>query len=155
MASLPKPIAESYWVIPGRLLAGKNPGGKNLQELERRLGALLDAGFDAFIDLTEPGELPAYDGYLPEDAVYLRKPIKDHGVPPDSAYMAEILAEVDALLESGRRLYVHCRAGMHHAVRGQLTDQQQRGIQGVVPTPGGQHLANQRARRGRRTLVRR
>jgi len=112
MASLPKPIAESYWVIPGRLLAGKNPGGKNLQELERRLGALLDAGFDAFIDLTEPGELPAYDGYLPEDAVYLRKPIKDHGVPPDSAYMAEILAEVDALLESGRRLYVHCRAGI-------------------------------------------
>ena len=27
-----KPLAESYWVIPDRLLAGKYPGGKNLQE---------------------------------------------------------------------------------------------------------------------------
>ena len=77
MASLPKPIAESYWVIPGRLLAGKYPGGKNLQELERRLGALLDAGFNAFLDLTEPGEMPAYDGYLPDGVVYLRPRLRD------------------------------------------------------------------------------
>ena len=65
----PKPLAESYWVIPGRLLAGKYPGGKNLKELERRLGVLLDAGFDGFLDLTESGELPAYDGYLPPDVL--------------------------------------------------------------------------------------
>ena len=112
MASLPKPLAESYWVIPGRLLAGKYPGGKNLQDLERRLGPLLDAGVNAFVDLTEPGELPAYDDYLPSDVVYLRKPITDHGVPRDSAYMAEILAELDALLGAGRCVYVHCRAGI-------------------------------------------
>ena len=107
-----KPIAESYWVIPDRLLAGKYPGGKNLQELERRLGVLLDAGFNAFIDLTEPDELPPYDGYLPEGVLYLRKPIPDHGVPRDGAYMGEILGALDALLEGGRRLYVHCRAGI-------------------------------------------
>jgi len=112
MASLPKPIAESYWVIPGRLLAGKYPGGRNLQELERRLGALLDAGFNAFLDLTVPGEMPPYDSYLPDGVVYLRKPISDHGVPPDAAFMSEILAQVDALLEGGRRLYLHCRAGI-------------------------------------------
>jgi len=112
MASLPKPLAESYWVIPGRLLAGKYPGGKNLPELERRLGPLLDAGFNAFVDLTEPGELPAYDDYLPSDVVHLRKPITDHGVPRDAAYMAEILAELDALLGAGRCVYVHCRAGI-------------------------------------------
>ena len=88
MASLPKPLAESYWVIPGRLLAGKYPGGKKIQELERRVGPLLDAGFDAFIDLTEAGELPPYEGYLPEGVVYVRKPITDHGVPRDSAFMA-------------------------------------------------------------------
>ncbi len=101
MASLPKPLAESYWVIPGRLLAGKYPGGKNLQELERRLGPILEAGFNAFIDLTEAGELPAYDDYLPSDVVHVRKPITDHGVPRDAAYMAEILAELDALLARG------------------------------------------------------
>ena len=112
MAILPKPLAESYWVIPGRLLAGKYPGGKNLQELERRLGPILDAGFNAFIDLTEPGELPAYNDYLPSDVVHVRKPITDHGVPRDAAYMAEILAELDALLGAGRRVYLHCRAGI-------------------------------------------
>ena len=110
--SLPKPLADSYWVIPGKLLAGKYPGSRKLQELERRLGALLGAGFNAFLDLTEPGELPPYDSYLPKGAVYLRKPITDHGVPRDGAYMAEILGEVAQLLDAGRLLYVHCRAGI-------------------------------------------
>lgn len=112
MSSPPKPIAESYWVIPGRLLAGKYPGGKNQQEVERRLGALLDAGFNAFLDLTEPGELPPYDAYLPDGVAYLRRPIADHGVPRDPPYMADILADLDSLLTNGRQLYVHCRAGI-------------------------------------------
>ena len=80
-----KPVAESYWVIEDRLLAGKYPGGKNAQEVERRLGALLAAGFDAFIDLTEPGELPPYEIYLPGHVRYARKPIPDHGVPREPA----------------------------------------------------------------------
>jgi ADP-ribosyl-[dinitrogen reductase] hydrolase len=107
-----KPIAESYWVIPGRLLAGKYPGGKNPQEVERRLGALLDAGFNAFIDLTEPGELPPYEPYLPEPVFYARKPIPDHGVPRQPAHMKEILATLDSALDAGRRVYLHCRAGI-------------------------------------------
>ena len=112
MASLPKPLADSYWVIPGRFLAGKYPGGKKIQELERRIGPLLDAGFNAFLDLTEAGELPPYEGYLPEGVDYVRRPITDHGVPPDNAFMAEILATLDELLAEGRRVYLHCRAGI-------------------------------------------
>ena len=112
MPSPPKPLAESYWVIPGQLLAGKHPGGKNLQDLERRLGPLLDAGFDAFFDLTETGEVPAYDGYLPPNVQHVRQPIKDHGVPRDGAHMAEVQASLAALLAQGRRVYVHCRAGI-------------------------------------------
>jgi ADP-ribosyl-[dinitrogen reductase] hydrolase len=108
----PKPLAESYWVIPGRLLAGKYPGGKNLQEMERRLGPLLDAGFDGFLDLTEPGEVPGYENYLPESVAYVRKAITDHGVPRDPAYMGEILAALDEMLTAGRRVYLHCRAGI-------------------------------------------
>jgi ADP-ribosyl-[dinitrogen reductase] hydrolase len=108
----PKPLAESYWVIPGRLLAGKYPGGKNLKEMERRLGPLLDAGFDGFLDLTEAGEVPPYESYLPETVTYVRKAITDHGVPRDAAYMGEILAALDELLAGGRRVYVHCRAGI-------------------------------------------
>jgi ADP-ribosyl-[dinitrogen reductase] hydrolase len=107
-----KPIAESYWVIEDRLLAGKYPGGKTLPELERRLGVLLEAKFDAFIDLTEPGELPPYDGYLPQNVAYVREPILDHGVPTATAQMTEILRVLDEFLAAGRRIYVHCRAGI-------------------------------------------
>ncbi|MEJ0086597.1 MAG: ADP-ribosylglycohydrolase family protein [Pseudomonadota bacterium] len=107
-----KPIAESYWVIEDRLLAGKYPGGKTLPELERRLGLLLEAKFDAFIDLTQPGELPDYESYLPPNVAYAREPIPDHGVPADPAQMTEILRVLDEFLAAGRRVYVHCRAGI-------------------------------------------
>src|SRR3954466_2855256 len=90
MSRPPKPLAESYWVIPGKLLAGKYPGGKNLKDLERRLGPLLEAGFDGFLDLTESGELPSYESYLPANVAYRRVPIADHGTPRDAAHMAEI-----------------------------------------------------------------
>ncbi|HEV7609714.1 MAG TPA: ADP-ribosylglycohydrolase family protein [Steroidobacteraceae bacterium] len=110
--SISKPLAESYWVIPGRLLAGKYPGGKTPKEAERRVAALLEAGFDAFIDLTEADELPPYDIYLPASAQYVRKSIPDHGVPRYPEHMAEIQAEIDAALKRGRRVYVHCRAGI-------------------------------------------
>jgi ADP-ribosyl-[dinitrogen reductase] hydrolase len=107
-----KPIAESYWVVPDRLLAGKHPGGKTVKEIERRLGALLEAGFDAFIDLTEPGELLPYDAYLPAGVLYVRKGIPDHGTPRAPEDMTEILGALDAALGAGRRVYVHCRAGI-------------------------------------------
>jgi ADP-ribosyl-[dinitrogen reductase] hydrolase len=107
-----KPVAESYWVIPDRLLAGKHPGGRNPQEIERRLGPLLAAGFNAFIDLTEPGELPPYEPYLPEGIEYTRKPLPDHGTPRHPQHMTDILATLDAALDAGRRVYLHCRAGI-------------------------------------------
>ncbi len=108
----PKPLADSYWVIPGRLLAGKHPGGRNAQDVERRLGPLLDAGFDAFLDLTEPGEMPPYEPYLPAEVEYTRKPIPDHGVPRQPSHMTEILATLDDALGAGKRVYLHCRAGI-------------------------------------------
>jgi ADP-ribosylglycohydrolase len=107
-----KPIGESYWVIEDRLLAGRYPGGKTPKEAERRVQSLLAAGFDAFIDLTEAGELPPYDIYLPGSALYVRKPIPDHGVPRAPEHMAEIQAAIDGALARGRRVYVHCRAGI-------------------------------------------
>ena len=82
--------------FPDRLLAGRYPGGKTPKEAERRVAALLEAGFDAFIDLTEAGELPPYDIYLPGSVQYVRKPIPDHGVPRAREHMAEILAAIDA-----------------------------------------------------------
>jgi ADP-ribosyl-[dinitrogen reductase] hydrolase len=112
MPNLRKPLAESYWVVPDRLLAGRYPGGKTPKEAERRVAAFLEAGFDTFIDLTEPGELPPYDIYLPGSVRYLRKAFPDHGVPRAREHMVEVQAAIDAALKGGRRAYVHCRAGI-------------------------------------------
>lgn len=112
MPKVRKPLAESYWVIDDRLLAGRYPGGRTPKEAETRIQKFLDAGFDAFIDLTEAEELPPYDIYLPGSVHYVRKPITDHGVPGDALIMAQILATLDGFLRQGRRVYVHCRAGI-------------------------------------------
>ena len=96
MASLRKPLAESYWVIPGRLLAGKYPGGKNLQELERRRRAAARRGLQR-LHRSDRGRRAAALRCLSTRRAwpYVRKPITDHGVPRDAAYMADILATLD------------------------------------------------------------
>jgi ADP-ribosylglycohydrolase/protein-tyrosine phosphatase len=84
-----------------------------------RLQRLLAAGITYFIDLTEPGELPAYDTLLPTErtptgryVMYARKPIHDHSIPAADEAMREILEYVDRALAGGHVVYVHCRAGI-------------------------------------------
>ena len=117
MASQPPPLPNSYWVVPERLLAGEYPAGTTGLATLDRLQRLLDARIDCFIDLTEPGEMDAYDKLLPgayagDAVVYLRKPIRDHGLPESREQMEEILDELDSALAEGRRIYLHCRAGI-------------------------------------------
>jgi ADP-ribosylglycohydrolase len=113
----PPPLANSYWVEPGRILAGEYPAGEDGETTLVRLRRLLDAGIDCFIDLTEPGEREPYEEFLPgpfsnPPVLYLRLPIRDHGLPRSRAQMQEILDELDAALAEGRRIYLHCRAGI-------------------------------------------
>ena len=51
-----RPLPNSHWVVPGRFAAGEYPGAKDPDETAAKLRALLSAGIDHFIDLTEPGE---------------------------------------------------------------------------------------------------
>jgi len=113
----PPPLENSYWVEPGRFLAGEYPGAGPEQVGRGRVRKLLDAGIGCFIDLTAPGELEPYEGWLPgpygRDAVtYIRKPVPDHSLPARPAHTAEILDEIDAALAEGRAVYLHCRAGI-------------------------------------------
>ncbi|HVW70969.1 MAG TPA: dual specificity protein phosphatase family protein, partial [Steroidobacteraceae bacterium] len=108
----PTPLRNSYWVLPGQVLAGEYPGGANLDDTRERVRKLTAAGVDCFIDLTEPGEIRVYDPELPFSVEYLRKPIRDHGIPAQRAHMAEILDCLHEALHSGRTVYVHCRAGI-------------------------------------------
>ena len=106
------PIRNSYWVIPGKVLAGEHPTAATVEATRERLQRLMDAGVECFIDLTEPGEVKPYDTEIPFSIEYLRKPVRDHGIPAQRAHMAEILDCVHDALQSGRCVYVHCRAGI-------------------------------------------
>lgn len=114
--TLAVPLSNCYWVRPGQLLAGEYPGSMSRSEATERVQKLLHAGVNSFIDLTEEGEMPAYDALLAELSErhirYRRMPILDHGVPDSPAHMARILDLIDNELAAGRCAYVHCRAGI-------------------------------------------
>lgn len=131
----PTPLLNSYWVSPGRLLAGEYPGSMSRADAMARIEKLLRAGVTSFIDLTEEGELPEYDNLLPElteqHIQYRRLPILDHGLPDSPGHMSEILDAIEAGLAAGRCVYVHCRAGVGrtgmtvgcHLIRGGLASE--------------------------------
>ena len=114
----PKPIPNSFWIEPGRILAGEYPGGHSEEETRLRLEAFLKAGISAYVNLTQPGEMPPYDVELPltlpdgRRILHLQKPLEDHGLPESPAQLDEILFELDRLLDRGDLVYVHCRAGI-------------------------------------------
>ncbi len=112
------PIPESYWVEPESFLAGEYPGHAYGEQLHQRLDKYLDFGINTFIDLTDPDELPPYLPILTEQARYYdmdiqhkRFTITDHGLPTPET-MQSILDEIDASLEAGRKIYVHCWGGI-------------------------------------------
>ncbi len=106
------PLANSYWVIPGRLLAGEHPFGEDPLDAQQRFAALRGAGVNFFVDLTEIGERPAYHRLLHRTADYVRFPIVDSGVPADDGQMRRILTAIHEALLNERVLYVHCRFGI-------------------------------------------
>ena len=109
---LDRPLPNSYWVIPGRLLAGEHPSSVDRAEARARLGRLRVAGMDCYVDLTQPGEQPDYRHLLSKRAEYVRSAIVDTGVPRNVAQTQEVLATIRAALARDRRVYVHCRAGI-------------------------------------------
>ncbi len=110
--SLDRPLPNSYWVIPGRLLAGEHPAGADETEARARLDGLGQAGIDFFVDLTELGELPDYRHLLPKRTEYLRSAMVDTGVPDRASQTRELLTAIRAALARDRHIYVHCRAGI-------------------------------------------
>ncbi|HVN98856.1 MAG TPA: ADP-ribosylglycohydrolase family protein [Steroidobacteraceae bacterium] len=110
-----RPLPNSYWVIPGRLLAGEYPPGrdKQLGEAGRaRVRDLLAVGISCFVDLTEEGECPPYHPLLPPTVTYLRRSIRDQRVPRRPTQMRRILDEIGGVLTAGGNIYLHCRAGI-------------------------------------------
>jgi len=119
----PLPFSRSYWVEPGRLLAGFLPGDEDPAQARVKLTALADCGVTSVINLMEADErnhagLPFadYRTALQEVAArrgvkinWMRRAIPDLGVPLVSE-MAETLDLLDAARRDGC-VYVHCWGG--------------------------------------------
>ena len=113
-----RPISESYWVEPGQLLAGEYPGHFDLEEARKRLDALIEAGFNTFIDLTKVNETTPYSTILREQAQAYEADIQHHRFPigdfglPTAEHMKSILDKIDESLGAGRKVYLHCWGGI-------------------------------------------
>jgi protein-tyrosine phosphatase len=100
-----QPFPGTYWVYPGRLLAGPYP------KTQDRLSRLLAAGVTCFIDLTELAESDSYMLHLPESVQYRRFSIHDFDTPT-ADHMRCILDAIDTKLADGQVVYVHCWGGI-------------------------------------------
>jgi hypothetical protein len=112
------PIPDSYWVVPGRLLAGEYPGALEEAAARVKVRSFLAAGVTHFFDLTEERELEPYDWLLAEEAVELgthawheRWPVRDMSTIP-APMLRNILDRLDEILAAGRTAYVHCWGGV-------------------------------------------
>ena len=113
------PSPGAYWVEPGRFAGGEHPVS-DWSDPAAGVEALLRAGFDCFIDLTEEREFfRPYAPILEEaaralgvDVAYKRHPVRDNAVPQAPQHMAAILDDVDAALAEGRTVYLHCLGGV-------------------------------------------
>jgi ADP-ribosylglycohydrolase len=106
-----RPIPNSYWVEPGRLLAGEHPDGGSAAATRTRIDSLLSAGVRCFIDLTEPHEIAAYASLLPAHVSYESHSMPDHSVPRIASIMRGVQIALERRMAAGV-VYVHCRAGI-------------------------------------------
>lgn len=97
-------------ILRDRLIAGRHPCAMGSEDALVEVGRLAEAGVTLFLDLTHPGELEPYAPLVQLPARYVNRPIVDFSVPVREALVAT-LDEIDAELDTGGIVYVHCWAG--------------------------------------------
>lgn len=97
-------------IDPARLIAGRHPCAYGPEGAAAEIEGLREAGVTLFLDLTQDGELEPYAAHIPAPARYANRPIGDFSVPTRDELIA-LLDEIDAELERGGVVYVHCWAG--------------------------------------------
>jgi len=118
------PFNRSYWVVPGKFLAGCYPGSENKDKAHKKLKGLLDHGIRNVINLMEPDEFNwdmkhffSYEGEMKSvaesmgvDVTFERIPIRDMRTSSRNE-MIEILDRIDQSIENGKPIYIHCWGG--------------------------------------------
>jgi Dual specificity phosphatase, catalytic domain len=108
------PIPDSYWVVPGRVLAGEYPGAATDDSARAKLALFRDVGIDCYVDLTEEGEyaLRPYAAIVREAGCEHRRfSIRDLGCPTVDE-MRAVLDAIDDAVSRQRKVYVHCYGGI-------------------------------------------
>ncbi len=118
------PYPRSYWVIPGKFLAGCYPGSLDPAEAELKIGQLVACGIRSIICLMEEDERDwSGNRFVPYAPLYLklardqglaaswhRHPIQDQGVPTKDQ-MKAILDRLDESLSKEHPVFIHCWGG--------------------------------------------
>lgn len=124
MSKIKAPFPRSWWVEPGRILAGCYPGALEPEMADMKLRALLNACIRSIICLQEENELGAngqpfveYLSPLRELAkeqnikiAWQRLPIQD-GEIPSIQQMQAILKAIESSVNANHPVYVHCWGG--------------------------------------------
>jgi predicted protein tyrosine phosphatase len=114
-----RPNEFTYWVTD-HLMAGFHPADKSgdTEATRRKLEKYIDAGVDAFVDLTEEGQRPAYEDIAKQIGLekgvqvdYARTPFPDDTVPT-TEQMKIILGAIEEGIGKERKVYVHCAGGI-------------------------------------------
>lgn len=119
------PFKRSYWVLPGKFLAGKIPSSQAPEKIKENVKGLVSLKIDYVINLTEPNEMTfagkPFNDYAPtllelakehnHKVEILRMPIRDLSIPTIE-FMKEILDKIDNILQAGNSVYVHCWGGV-------------------------------------------
>ena len=124
MSTPDTPYERSYWVLPGKLLAGYYPGDREPETCRAKLQALVDSGVRHVVNLVEeervdlygrpidyPSRLASIASDMGIEVSYSHNPVTDLGIPSREK-MKSILDDVDAAIEGGKTVYVHCLAGI-------------------------------------------
>ena len=113
-----RPDKNTYWLIPGKLLAGEYSGHYTDAAAREKINRFLDAGVNFFINLTQLHELRPYDQIVQHEAAkrgltveHRRLSIEDMNIP-DPQHMAAILDTIDSAVAAGHTVYVHCWGGI-------------------------------------------
>jgi len=109
-----KPFEHCYWVVKNKLLAGEYPRTKELVASQEKIDALVRAGVTLFVDLTEENEgLLPYAGLVEHKGISHRRfPIRDVSIPHSKELTTAVLDAMDAEIEKGGIVYVHCWGGV-------------------------------------------
>jgi protein-tyrosine phosphatase len=97
-------------IEPGRLIAGRHPCAWGPESAPLEVLDLAREGVTLFLDLTQRGELEPYNFLVEPPSRYLNRPIRDFSIPTRDDLVV-ILDEIDAELDAGGVVYVHCWAG--------------------------------------------